>query len=495
MSATGDLPSFRRTKVKSGEAGEVALLLAPLGRDATILRQLLHEVNIPCESCENIAELAARLGDETIFAIITEESLISADLKPIAGWIGSQPSWSDLPLIVLTKREDEIERNRIASRLVSILGNVSFLERPFHPTTLASLASTALRGRRRQYQTRAHLNELKRSREELRESEERLSSILERIPVGVGLFDTAGRFVLRNPALQGLVGNFIPSRDVPDRWRAFDETGRRLEPSEYAGDRALRGETSPGIDFATDDEGNERWVRVAAVPFWRDGQVTGGLFVAHDITERRHAEEQIRLLLHEVNHRSKNMLSLVLSIARQTAATGSADFVERFTERIRALAAGQDLLVKSEWTGVGIEELLRSQLAHFAELFGRRIKMQGPPLTLSASASQSIGMAVHELATNAGKYGALSTCHGRIDISWSIARNEEGEDQFVMSWIECGGPPVTPPASSGFGSLVIRTMIKSSLGARVTLSYPAAGLIWQIRCPLARVLETFTRSD
>lgn len=128
MSAKGDLASFRRNRVKSGEAGEVALLLAPLGRDATILRRLLQEVNIPCESCENIAELAARLGDETIFfTIITEEALISADLKPIAGWIGSQPSWSDLPIIVLTKREDGTERNQAASRLVSILGNVSFL--------------------------------------------------------------------------------------------------------------------------------------------------------------------------------------------------------------------------------------------------------------------------------------------------------------------------------------------------------------------------------
>ena len=476
------------------ESTEVALLLAPMGRDAIVLQQLLQDANISCSRCESIGELTARLSDKTTFVIITEEVLISADLQVIAGWIGAQPSWSDLPILILTKGGDGTERNPVASRLVSIFGNVSFLERPFHPTTLVSLASTALRGRHRQYQTRAHLEELERRREELRESEERLSSILERVPVGVGLFDTTGHFVLRNPALQVLVGSVIPSRDEPGRWRAFDETGRQLEPSEYPGDRALRGEVSPGIDFVVKIDSEERWVRVAAVPFLRDGRVTGGVLVVHDITERRRAEEQIRLLIREVNHRSKNMLSLVLSIARHTAATGSEDFVDRFGARIRALAASQDLLVKSERTGVDIYELVRSQLAHFAELLEHRIKLQGLSLRLSASASQSIGMALYELATNAGKYGALATEGGGIEISWNLARNEQGEDQFEMSWTECGGPPVTPPSRTGFGSAVILTMIRMSLGANVTLSYPPTGLIWQVRCPVERVLETLTGS-
>jgi PAS domain-containing protein len=232
-----------------GERGSSTLIMGPsgtgkstFGRDATVLQQLLQEANIPCSRCKSIADLAARLSDKTTFAIITEEALTSADLEAIAGWIGAQPSWSDLPIIILTKRADGTERNPVTSRLVSIFGNVSFLERPFHPTTLVSLASTALRGRLRQYQTRAHLEELERRREELRESEERLSSILERVPVGVGFFDTAGRFLLRNPAIQDFVRDVIPSRDKPERWRAFDETGRQLEPSEYPGARALRGE-------------------------------------------------------------------------------------------------------------------------------------------------------------------------------------------------------------------------------------------------------------
>ena len=259
------------------------------------------------------------------------------------------------------------------------------------------------------------------------------------------------------------------------------------------GARALRGEVSPGIDFVTDVRGEERWVTVAAVPFLRDGQVTGGVVVFHDVTERRRAEEQIRLLMREVNHRSKNMLSLVLSIARQTAATGSGDFVLRFEARIRALAASQDLLVKSEWTGADIHEFVRSQLAHFAELLEDRINLQGPPLRLSASACQSIGMALHELATNAGKYGALSTESGVIEVSWNLDHNEQGEDQFVMCWTESGGPPVAAPARSGFGTAVTRAIIKISLGANVMLNYPSTGLIWQMSCPAERVLEKPTR--
>ncbi len=137
-----------------------------------------------------------------------------------------------------------------------------------------------------------------------------------------------------------------------------------------------------------------------------------------DITERKHQEERIKLLLGEVNHRAKNMLAVVQSVARQTAAASPQDFLERFSERVQALAASQDLLVEAEWRGVRLTELIRKQLAHFKGLIGSRIELRGPSLLLSASAAQTLGMAIHELATNAGKYGALSVSEGRIAIGW-----------------------------------------------------------------------------
>ena len=146
------------------------------------------------------------------------------------------------------------------------------------------------------------------------------------------------------------------------------------------------------------------------------GEPTNFVALVTDVTERKRYEEHIELLLHEVNHRSKNLLALVQAVARQTAASRPNDFIARFGERIRAMAAAQDLLVKNEWRGVNLGELVRSQLAHFEDLIGTRIEIDGPPLLLSASAAQTLGMALHELATNAGKYGSLSNADGHVAI-------------------------------------------------------------------------------
>src|SRR5262249_54865563 len=144
--------------------------------------------------------------------------------------------------------------------------------------------------------------------------------------------------------------------------------------------------------------------------------------VVEDISARKGHEEQIHLLMREVNHRAKNMLSLVQAIARQTTAREPEDFVRRFTERIQALSANQDLLVRNEWQGVDVEELVRAQLAHFDDLVGSRIAVHGPKLRLNAAAAQAIGLTLHELATNAGKYGALSTDKGHVHVRWGDKR-------------------------------------------------------------------------
>jgi PAS domain S-box-containing protein len=210
--------------------------------------------------------------------------------------------------------------------------------------------------------------------------------------------------------------------------------------------------------------------------------------VAQDVTERKAHEKQIRLLMREVNHRAKNMLSLVQAIARQTAAREPENFIERFTERIRALAANQDLLVRNEWHGVDVEDLVRAQLAHFSDLIGSRIAMHGHRVRLNAAASQAVGLALHELATNAGKYGALSTDKGRVDVRWRTDR-----DTLTMSWTERKGPPVSPPKRQGFGSTVIASMVEATVGGEVQLNYAPSGLVWRLTCPAANALEQNAR--
>jgi two-component sensor histidine kinase len=149
--------------------------------------------------------------------------------------------------------------------------------------------------------------------------------------------------------------------------------------------------------------------------------------------------------MREVSHRAKNMLSVVNTIAHQTAAKSPEDFIERFSQRIQALSANQDLLICNEWHGVQIGDLVRAQIAPFGDHIGTRIMMHGPTLHLNAAAAQAIGLALHELTTNAGKYGAPSKHTGRLDIGWAT----DGET-FTMNWTERDGPPVSAPQRRGF---------------------------------------------
>jgi PAS domain S-box-containing protein len=235
-------------------------------------------------------------------------------------------------------------------------------------------------------------------------------------------------------------------------------------------------------------DGTVRWVEANGLAYFegagpeRRAVSLGG--TAEDITERKEREEKEQLLMREINHRAKNLLSVVESIAHQTATRNPEDFVERFSERIQALSANQDLLVRNEWQGVDVGDLVRAQLAHFADLIGSRIILQAAKLLLNPASAQAIGLALHELATNAGKYGALSGDRGHVKISWGIE-----DDDFNISWIERGGPLVSPPERPGFGTVVIKTMAERSVGGKVDLNYALSGLAWRLTCPAANVLE------
>ena len=201
------------------------------------------------------------------------------------------------------------------------------------------------------------------------------------------------------------------------------------------------------------------------------------------------AEQKIRLLMNEVNHRSKNLLSVVMAVAQQTAATSPQQFVRTFSSRVQALAVNHDLLVKNQWKSIEASDLFRGQLAHFGDLIGSRIVLKGPSLHLSSTAAQSVGMAIHELSTNTVKYGALSGDDGCIEIEWGVLEPDGASPCFSVSWAERGGPAVVPPAHRGFGTTVITRMIEMGLDGEARLTYGSSGLVWQFACPLANVLE------
>jgi PAS domain S-box-containing protein len=282
----------------------------------------------------------------------------------------------------------------------------------------------------------------------------------------------------------------------------IEEINRRVHPDDaerfrMAADAALDpADPKPhAIEFRLRRENGEvRWVEVHWLAYFegagRERGTASVVGTVADIAERKEREEQVHLLMREVNHRAKNMLSVVDSIAHQTATKNPEDFVERFSERIQALSANQDLLVRSEWGGVGIEDLTRAQLSHFADLIGSRILLDGPKLRLKPAAAQAIGLALHELATNAGKYGALSTDSGRVHISWGADR-----DTLTMSWTERDGPPVATPSRRGFGTIVMEAMTERSVDGTVDLDYAPSGVTWRLTCPAANALEPWEREQ
>jgi PAS domain S-box-containing protein len=219
-----------------------------------------------------------------------------------------------------------------------------------------------------------------------------------------------------------------------------------------------------------------------------DGKVTLLVPSGLDITDRKQSMHQIQLLMGEVNHRAMNLLGVVQAVARQTARDGDPlTFVTRLTERIGSLAASQDLLVQNEWQGVEVADLVSAQLSHYKGLFGTNVMFAGPPARLTPAAAQGIGMALHELATNAGKYGALSNSVGRVQISWLVTTAKP--ENFEMRWIETGGPLVVQPTRKGFGQKVIGPMAEASVNGSAETEHPASGLTWTLISPVADTLE------
>ncbi|MFD0857826.1 PAS domain-containing protein [Roseovarius aquimarinus] len=198
-----------------------------------------------------------------------------------------------------------------------------------------------------------------------------------------------------------------------------------------------------------------------------------------DVTERNEALAHARMLMEEINHRSKNMLALVQAIARHTVRASPEDFMSKFSDRIAALARGQDLLVHSNWNRVDLGRLIASQLDYFKDSIGERITLDGPDVAITAEAAQSLAMVLHELATNAGKYGALSGTEGRVSITWQV-EEIAGAPALSLTWRETGGPSITEPERQGFGSVLMRTMIDAAFATEPETVYHPEGLEWRL---------------
>jgi two-component sensor histidine kinase len=353
--------------VNGAAASERALILAPGGRDAQIAAQILAEASIASTVCDDLVALVEELEVGAGVALIVEEALHDQDYGRLAHWVEGQPAWSDFPILLLARRGAGVERNPSADRMSRALGNVTFLERPFHPTTLVSVVQTALRGRRRQYEAR-----------------ERLSTL-----------------------------------------------------------------------------------RTA-------------------IIQQQSDQSRLRLMVNELNHRVKNTLATVQSIVAQTLRGEDvpAGVREALTSRVLALSHAHDVLTDEQWAGADLREIAIQAAAPYRDPGGsERFVLRGPALRLPPKTAIAVALAFHELATNAAKYGGLSTNSGRVELDWTVEGPPDARRLRIV-WREIGGPVVKPPTRTGFGTRLIERGLAADLNGRVILTYPPDGVVCTIESQL-----------
>jgi two-component system, chemotaxis family, CheB/CheR fusion protein len=216
-----------------------------------------------------------------------------------------------------------------------------------------------------------------------------------------------------------------------------------------------------------------------------DSEVDGAVMTFVDVTSIVKAEQHQRLLVDELNHRVKNMLTVVISLATQTLRRSPTleAFSEAFLGRVHALTAAYSLLSSESWQTVGLRDILMEELRPFLVGDGTNIAIGGPAVLLEPRAALALGMAVHELTTNAVKYGALSVPEGNVRVTWVIEPGPQNEI-LVLDWVETDGPPVTPPTGRGFGMMLIERGLKQDMAAEISVEFRGTGVCARLRAPL-----------
>lgn len=437
------------------------LVLAPRGRDAPLIRDVLGAAGIKATVCASTAEVATHMREGAGAVLIAEEA-VADGTHDITAVLDGQPSWSDFPIIFLADRK---HTPRAGACPVDALREAAILPRPLTPETLVSLVRVALRSRQRQYQLQAHLVA----------QQQRSAEVLEGIYDGYLSMDWQWRCVyvnhtgaaLLNRRPQDLIGANM--MDVMPHWSEGDFQKRVQDVMETG--RPFRIEEWCPI--------NGRWFDV------RCGRSIDGLsFFFSDITPRKEAEEHLRLVINELSHRVKNTLAVIQAIADQTFKTGTDIEAVRqaFTGRLRALAETHTLLTEANWEAVDLAALVTRAVGHMIGDISR-VHASGEAVRLCPKAALAIGMTMHELSTNAAKYGALSTHAGSVEVRWRV-----NDDGLVIDWSEHGGNAVVPPKRKGFGTRMVDQAIEYELGGEVERVFRPDGLHCSLSVPAAAAL-------
>jgi two-component sensor histidine kinase len=208
--------------------------------------------------------------------------------------------------------------------------------------------------------------------------------------------------------------------------------------------------------------------------------------LSQEVASRRSAEDRLKIVIHELNHRVRNVMTVAQAVVRLSFTSGYSlvDVQKTCEGRLQALSNAMTLLTASDWRSVGLRQLISEDIIPFAE----RINISGPDIEMRPRAAQTFALLLYELATNAAKHGALSVPQGQVELSWTIDRSGD-EPMFRLTWREIGGPAVTPPTRRGFGELLVRRIAPRDVAGRSTVNYDSQGLHYELEAPLKELID------
>jgi PAS domain S-box-containing protein len=329
--------------------------------------------------------------------------------------------------------------------------------------------------------------------EALRKRSTELEAVLETIPTAVWFTnDPEARTLvanrraaelLRTPA--GAQPSLSASNKEAPQFR-FLRDGREVAAVDLPLQRAARGEVVTDEVYETRfDNGDKRVLLMRAAPLRSSrGDIQGAVCAAADVTERHKYEEHLKLLLDELNHRVKNTLAIVQSIANLTFHDVDRAARQDFEQRLLTLSAVHSLLTEQNWQGAGLQAVVHAALKPYLGRARERLSFAGEDIRLKPRSAVTVSMALHELGTNAAKYGALSTGDGAVAIKWTAI-----DGRFRLTWQEHGGPPVSPPGRRGFGTMMIERGLAAELQGEARIDYRPSGVVCTIDSPLDALRE------
>lgn len=463
---------------------ESVAILAESTDETSVIADTLGQAGLASVACAGLEAFVAQL-ERSGLAILTEDAVGSADLYDLSTWMSAQPDWSDFPFILLTSStSDEGSRNTAAERLMRALGNVTVLEWPVHPMTFVSIARTALASRRRQYQLRDRMEALEHSRAALADGEERLKFAVEAGRLGFWELTFPDRALVASALCKTNLGL------TADATLDYDGLVAIVDPEDRpmlidAAQAAIDRQQDYVVECRLTTGGSvQRWAEIRGRATYEDGHATGMVGLCRDISARKQAEERQHLLIRELHHRVKNTLSTVQAIVGATArgSTSIEQFYHNFTGRIISLANTHTILTEEFWQKASIHELLAKELDLY-DNGSERVRVNGPQLELPSGYAVPLGMAFHELTTNAAKYGALTNGSGYVAVDWTVDP-ETTPKRVSLVWAEHDGPAVAPPTRQGFGTRLLQRILTAQMSAEVGIDYEPQGLRVSVSFPL-----------